>query len=111
LDRDSWLRLESSVRDSLRAPALNILKLTEAADNARARGVEVTLLDDSQGEVSSVSDRETIADAIIEQLDEMDAGRLIGRVLPVDRGQLATILIDDGTGDTTRRIDVGTSTD
>jgi hypothetical protein len=104
-DRDSWLRLESSVRDSLRAPALNILKLTEAADNARARGVEVTLLDDSAGQVSSDHDRDMIADAIIEQLDEMSSGRLIGRVLPTGRGQLATIVVDDGSE--TRRMDVG----
>jgi len=104
-ERESWIRLEATVRDSLRAPALNILKLTEAADNARSRGVEVTLLDDSEGAATSETDRETIAAAIIEQLDEMDSGRLIGRVLPKGRGQLATILVDDG--ESTTRTDVG----
>jgi hypothetical protein len=103
-ERESWLRLEASVRDSLRAPALASEALAAAADVARQRGVEVTLLDDSEGALDSAVDRETVVTAIIGQLDGMRNGRLIGRVLPRGRGTLATILVDDG--ESTSRTDV-----
>lgn len=104
-ERESWMRLEASVRDSLRAPGLNVLELVAAADSARSRGVEVTLLDDSAGGLDSVADREAVTSAIIAELGTMDSGRLIGRVLPQGRGKLATIVIDEGDG--SRHIDVG----
>lgn len=104
-ERESWMRLEASVRDSLRAPGLNVLELVAAADSARSRGVEVTLLDDSSGALESVADREVVTSAIIAELGTMDSGRLIGRVLPQGRGKLATIVIDEGDG--SRHIDVG----
>jgi hypothetical protein len=104
-ERDGWMRLEASVRDSLRAPMLNTHEIIAAADSARARGVEVTLLDDSAGGVTSAADREAIAAAIVSELGTLESGRLIGRVLPVGRGQLATIVVDDGVA--TRRTDVG----
>jgi hypothetical protein len=103
-ERESWMRLEATVRDSLRAPSLNLPQLAAAADGARARGVEVTLLDDSAGELESSTDREVIATAIIAELDTMDSGRLTGRVLPRGRGQLATIVVDDEDGETSRQI-------
>jgi hypothetical protein len=103
-ERDSWMRLEATVRDSLRASALISDELTAATDDARERGIEVTLLDDSAGAVESGSEREKIIAAIITELAGMDSGRLIGRVLPAGRGQLATILVDEAGH--SRHIDV-----
>jgi hypothetical protein len=105
-ERESWLRLEATIRDRLRAPALSSAEITEAATLARERGVEVTLFDDSAGALASEEDRNAIAAAIIAELAAMDSGRLTGRVLPPGRGRLATILVDDERGDS-RSIDVG----
>jgi hypothetical protein len=104
-ERDSWMRLEASVRDSLRAPSLTSAALTAAANHARERGVEVTLLDDSSGVLDEAGNKEAVESAIIDQLSTMRTGRLIGRVLPRGRGKLATILVDDG--ESTKRTDVG----
>ena len=103
-ERDAWMRLEASVRDSLRAPALNSEALTTATNDARERGVEVTLFDDSAGALDSASNREAVSSAIINELSGLTKGRLIGRVLPGGRGKLATILVDDG--ESTKRTDV-----
>ncbi|CAN5346232.1 hypothetical protein BH11ACT2_BH11ACT2_02570 [soil metagenome] len=103
-ERESWMRLEASVRDSLRAPSLTSVALTTAANNARERGVEVTLLDDSAGVLDEADNRAAVETAIIDQLGRLRTGRLIGRVLPRGRGSLATILVDDGLS--TQRTDV-----
>jgi len=103
-ERAGWMRLEASVRDSLRAPALSSLEMTAATDSARARGIEVNLLDDSAGTLESDADRSRVANAIISELDGMEHGRLTGRALPSGRGVIATILVDDGTE--TRRVDI-----
>lgn len=103
-ERDSWMRLEASVRDSLRAPSLTSPALIAAANHARERGVEVTLLDDSSGVLDEAGNKEAVESAIIDQLSTMRSGRLIGRVLPRGRGKLATILVDDG--ESTKRTDV-----
>lgn len=104
-ERESWMRLEATIRDQLRATALISTQLTAAAEDARQRGIEVTLLDDSAGAVESDEDKETIAQAIISELETMESGRLIGRVLPPGRGQLATIVVDE-EGTESRHIDV-----
>lgn len=95
-ERESWMRLEASIRDSLRAPSLTSAALTAATNGARERGVEVTLLDDSSGVLDEAGNRAAVESAIIDQLSGMRTGRLIGRVLPRGRGKLATILVDDG---------------
>ncbi|MFT4122587.1 MAG: hypothetical protein QM635_02010 [Microbacteriaceae bacterium] len=104
-ERETWMRLEAAIRDQLRATVLVSSELSAAAEEARRRGVEVTLLDDSAGSIASASDRERVVGAIVAELRAVRSGRLVGRLLPPGRGQLATIVVDED-GAESRHIDV-----
>jgi len=102
-ERANWLNIEATIRDRLRAFVLTSPALADAAMRARMRGVEVTLLDDSDGNLS-LEGEQAVVTAIVAELTAAQSGQVTGRVLPPGRGQLATIVISDGP--TSRRVDV-----
>lgn len=94
-DRAEFLIVEASLRDAIRGRSLFIEPLIAACRAARARGVEVSLLDDS----ADSADRNAVAlpvlaAAVARELDTVPSGRFTARVLPAGRADLATILID-----------------
>ncbi|WP_338887854.1 hypothetical protein [Rhodococcus sovatensis] len=96
------LLVEATLRDSIRARALNVPEIVAAARSARERGVTVQLLDD--GGLGPDSGR--AADfhrAVVEQLDAAPSGSITVRVHPPGREILATIVA--ARGDYTERFE------
>ena len=98
--------LEAHLRDTLRAPSLVQGSLPAAARAARARGVEVIMLDDHGLDTADADTRERLSTFVAAELDRADAGTVTVRILPPDRGLLATILADHPT-EGMRRIELG----
>ncbi|WP_040791193.1 hypothetical protein [Nocardia paucivorans] len=103
-DREQCRLLEAELRDGLRAPQLATNELAAAAREARARGVEVVLLDD--GGFAAVSDqvRRQVIEVAVRELDAAESGSVTVRVLPVGRRIVATVLAD--TVATSRRTEI-----
>ncbi|WP_022885851.1 hypothetical protein [Glaciibacter superstes] len=98
-ERAECLLVEATLRDAIRGRGLFIDPVIGAARAARARGVEVMLLDDS-GDLpldpvtdASRAEPPAIARAIAEQLQSVEYGRFTARLLPRDRAERATIVI------------------
>ncbi|MCU1644855.1 MAG: hypothetical protein JWN03_5130 [Nocardia sp.] len=91
-EREECRLLEAELRDGLRAPQLMTDELSGAARGARARGVEVVLLDD--GGFAGVPEwvRKRVIDAATRELDAANTGAVTVRVLPLGRRVLATVL-------------------
>lgn len=108
-EREQCRLLEAELRDGLRAPDLVTERLSAAARAARARGVEVTLLDD--GGFLGVPDwvRGRVIDAAAAELDTAAAGSVTVRVLPVGRRWVATVLAAAPSGDRRTEIDTAGS--
>ncbi|BEK94463.1 hypothetical protein [Nocardia seriolae] len=105
-EREECRLLEAELRDGLRAPQLVTDELSGAARGARARGVEVVLLDD--GGFAGVPEwvRKRVIDAATKELDAINTGCVTVRVLPLGRHVLATVL---ATGpDYDRRTEIDT---
>ncbi|MGW6696015.1 hypothetical protein ACWF62_19850 [Rhodococcus sp. NPDC054953] len=98
--------LEAHLRDSVRAPVLSDRAVVVAARDARARGVEVTLLDD--GAMNFVADdaRRRFFDHVACELSAATAGGVTVRILPPGRAASATVLCS--TADVVRRTEFGT---
>ncbi|MFI8569115.1 hypothetical protein ACIGGF_21415 [Rhodococcus sp. NPDC078407] len=96
--------LEAELRDSLRARGLIEPNLARAARSARARGVEVVLLDDRAAAALEVDARDRIVAAAADSLDAAEAGSVTVRLLPPGRTAAATVLLDD-LGDGAQRIE------
>ena len=94
-ERAEALQVEASLRDAMRGRSLSMEPVISSARAARARGVEVTLLDDSGGVPPLALG--TVTEAVGRELDSLDAGRLTARLLPRGRRHVATIVIDDGS--------------
>jgi hypothetical protein len=107
-DRADCLLMEANLRDSVRAQALHREPVIGEARAARARGVEVTLLDDSgiglSAGLQDVQELTRLAGIVADELRGTRRGRLTARVLPIDREILATVIID--SGDETRSIEI-----
>jgi signal transduction histidine kinase len=93
--RTECLLVEASLRDAIRGRSLSIEPLITAAYLARARGVEVTLIDDGDDS----SEERTIGTvatglAVARELDLMQEGRLTARILPSGRAEFATIVVE-----------------
>jgi signal transduction histidine kinase len=88
------LQVEATLRDAIRARSLFVEPVIGAAKAARARGVAVTLLDDSADRPPA--DIAPVASAVAAVLDSADSGRVTARVLPAGREALATIVLDAG---------------
>jgi hypothetical protein len=91
-DRDQCLLVEASLRDAIRGRALFVEPVITAARNARARGVDVTLLDD--GGEHSLSRIERVVEVVTGELDAASSGRIIARVLPAGRTTVATVVVE-----------------
>lgn len=91
-ERAECLLVEGSLRDAIRARSLFVEPIITATRNARTRGVEVTLLDDS-GDYQ-LTDVSLFATLVAEQLDSMCSGRFTLRILPTGREELATIVVE-----------------
>lgn len=87
--------LEAELRDTLRARGLVRPDLARAARSARARGVEVMMLDDRSPNALDDGVRERIVTAASSALDAAEAGAVTVRLLPPGRPVAATILLDD----------------
>lgn len=96
--------LEAELRDRLRAPGLADPALVRAARDARARGVALTLLDDSGSDPAAPHVREAIVETAVVELDSVQEGKVTVRMLPPGRGCAATIVIIEP--DTYRRIEI-----
>ncbi|WP_459547171.1 hypothetical protein [Nocardia sp. X0981] len=101
-----WL-LEAELRDGLRAPQLVTDELSRAARGARARGVEVLLLDDGGFVEVTPAVRRQVVELAVRELDAAEAGSVTVRVLPVGRRNIATVLANAPGGD--RRTEVATT--
>jgi hypothetical protein len=87
--------LEAHLRDTLRAPILTTPNVAEAARAARARDVEVILLDDHGMNESPEAVRDRIFGAVADLLCDATNGMITVRVLPPRRKSLVTVLYDD----------------
>ncbi|MGL4305699.1 MAG: hypothetical protein ACRCSF_06050 [Mycobacteriaceae bacterium] len=96
--------LEAQLRDSLRAPALNQPAINAAAKEARSRGVEVVLLDDGGLQGMNKKLQSLVGTTIEAELYQVASGTITARILPKNRAVVATILINETTGD--RRIEI-----
>lgn len=96
--------LEAELRDSLRARGLIQPNLARAARSARARGVEVMMLDDRAPTALDDEVRRRIVDGASSVLDAAGAGSVTVRLLPQGRPIAATILLDD-RGEGAQRIE------
>lgn len=95
-ERGACIALEGELRDEYRAGRLVRAPLTSAVRDARARGVDVVLLDDAAE--SPLDD--AVADAIAVWIAEAIAtarSRAVGRVLPPGRDELARVTVDGET--------------
>lgn len=93
-DRLEFSLAEAELRDGLRARSLNVPSVIAAARAARRRGVDVVLLDDSDPERLDPTDLAAIVASVTRALDETAHGRVVARLLPAGREDVATILID-----------------
>ena len=95
-DRAWFARVETELRDALRARHLLTAAIRQTASEARRRGVEVVLLDD-RGPCDLPDDAiariEEALDAAV-QLDGVE--RITVRLLPEDRDEIATVVADRG---------------
>lgn len=102
-DKHKILLLEARLRDSIRAPGLDIPALTDAVWTARDRGVTVTLLDD--GALDELASK-TIAQlhhSIVEHVYSAHAGTTMTiRIAPPKREYLATVTITTDSGRNSR---------
>lgn len=97
--------VEAGLRDSLRAPVLDEPGILDAAWRARARGVQVVLLDDHGLDDVPPHVRRRVIDAVAPMLDLARTGTVTVRVLPPGRPLLATVVHRDDSGVTRAEYD------
>lgn len=105
-DRLACRLLEAQLRDRLRAPGLDLPAIADAARSARARGVEVVLLDDSGGaDALDEAARTRVVDAVVGALDSTRTGDVRVRLLPPGRAAVASVIVRDDAGVTRLDLD------
>lgn len=91
--------VEAALRDRIRAPALDVPMIAEAAWAARSRGARVLLLDDRDAPGEAAAKLEALYAGAVAALDRAGAGcDVTVRVLPSGRDRLATLTVDRGDG-------------
>ena len=97
--REEFLIIEASLRDSIRARSLYQEPLIAATVEARRRGVDVLLLDDSQLHDRNSNERLRISAWVADHLRGLSHGAFTARVLPLGRPTAASIVVveDQGT--------------
>ena len=93
-DRLQFAVAEAALRDSMRARALDVPIVIAAARDARRRGVEVVLLDDSTPSSLDPDDLARAAQATAAAISSADDGQVTARLLPAGRSAIATIVVD-----------------
>jgi len=89
-----FVLLEAALRDSIRAAGFSSELLATEAWHARARGLQVILLDDRGAELGD-SDRQRVEDAVINELRATTYGTVTARLSPHGREDIATIVVDE----------------
>jgi hypothetical protein len=107
-DRLQFADAEATLRDTLRARTLSVDPLVDTVRQARRRGVDVVLLDDSDPEQLDAADLATTIETIESEVRAATEGRIVARLLPAGRDEIATILIETATE--SRRVSVTNST-
>lgn len=87
--------LEATLRDGIRATGFSSERIAEATRAARQRGLTVVLLDDRGGELVD-GERDIVEAALLEQLTRTTEGAITARLSPLDREELATIVVEEG---------------
>lgn len=103
-DRLQFADAEATLRDTLRARALSVEPLVDTVRQARRRGVDVVLLDDSDPQQLDAGDLATTVATIEREVRAAEEGRIVARLLPPGRDEVATILIE--TAAESRRVSV-----
>jgi len=93
-DRIEFAVAEAEVRDSVRARSLRLPAVIVAAREARRRGVEVVLLDDSDPAENEPALLERVGTELAAALDAAADGRVTARLLPPGRDVVATVVVD-----------------
>ncbi|MDQ1124371.1 ATP-binding protein [Microbacterium trichothecenolyticum] len=91
-DRRDYAALEGALRDGLRAGALAHEPLRRAVAQARGRGVDVVLLDDSD-RVLSEAELRAVSDWMVAAVAEARHS-VVGRLLPPGRSTAASVTVD-----------------
>ncbi|MXP20170.1 hypothetical protein GIY30_02135 [Gordonia sp. HNM0687] len=94
-ERERCRTLEAQIRDSLRAPILaGTPTVAAAASRARARGVEVIMVDGHALDDADDSVRTSVLSRIADELDCATQGSAVIRILPPGRALCATVVVD-----------------
>ncbi|WP_287001710.1 MULTISPECIES: hypothetical protein [Gordonia] len=93
--------LEAHLRDRLRAPLMSELDLDDPAYQARLRGVDVVLIDDSTAPLAPEM-RARITELAVGVLDDATNGEVFVRVSPANRSTVASVLHRPLGGSSTR---------
>ncbi|TSE00068.1 hypothetical protein FOS14_09635 [Skermania sp. ID1734] len=99
-ERLAALLVEARLRDRIRARGIASEELLDAATRARARGVEVVLLNDGQPPTDRV---DAIVQTAISELDRATGSRVTIRILPPGRRMACTIVHADAEN---RRVEI-----
>ncbi len=97
-ERRLYATSEALLRDGVRGKSLITPRIAEAATEARARGVEVTLLDDRGVGLPSGDAMRRMSDAIVGRLDRATSGSVTARLAPARRAVAVSIVTTDGAG-------------
>lgn len=89
-----FVLLEAALRDSIRAAGFSTELLATEVWIARARGLQVILLDDRGAELGE-DDRQRIESAVITELRATAYGTVTARLSPHGRSDIATIVVDE----------------
>jgi len=93
-DKEGARTLEAALRDLIRGRSLAIEPLTTALREARRRGVDVVVLDDSTGAGVTTQALADAAAWCAAVLDAIDSGSITIRLADTPRGELVTIVSD-----------------
>lgn len=94
--RREAILVEATLRDSIRARALDVPEIAAAARGARARGVTVQLLDDGGLDRYDEAVAARIHRAVVQQLGSATTGSITVRIHPPQRPILATVVVTQG---------------
>jgi hypothetical protein len=96
---------EALLRDGVRGKSLVTPRIAEAATTARARGVDVTLLDDRGDGLPSGAAMKRLSDHVVTVLNAAHDGSVTVRLAPAGRDIAVSIVSSDGT-DVRERIEL-----
>jgi hypothetical protein len=94
-EQQHLLLLEATLRDGIRASGFSSDRIAAATREARERGLSVMLLDDRGSDLVD-GERDLVEAALLEQLTTTADGAITARLSPLDREELATIVVEEG---------------